>query len=361
LGAGIGLTNLTGGALKFRSHQKAPIRFDAFWNREDGPNAGRDLSDLRMEFMATIPQLTLKRQSTEYDVVQALCHQMEEQFAALLVEPAYRLIYGLMSARTLARAGALEEATQILKRTGTTIDHPEINYQFAHLEALAGHFEEAAETLTSLITDPPSDRHGTRSGFDGPHLAVRIGAEIRDPDLIEMAVARLSSRGRRTDLIRVAQALQARANLWWDDLQPEDLTVTSWGYAPAGEAIACLARWRQGKCAADEITAMEAFIDRNPDAATEGRLALAAALMGAGRPTEALDELNLLIERIRFEAGADFALHQLLDLARVMRIVALEADGQIDRARTECAELLDTLTPGLLPAILVEELLARAL
>jgi len=103
---------------------------------------------------------------------------------------------------------------------------------------------------------------------------------------------------------------------------------------------------------------MDTFIERNPDAASEGRLARAAALIAAGRTTEALDELDFLEQKLHFLAGADFSLQQLLDLAYALRIVALEVDGQTERAFVEGADLLRSLAPGLLPAILVEEVLS---
>ncbi len=158
----------------------------------------------------------------------------------------------------------------------------------------------------------------------------------------------------------MAETLRARTRLWWDELQPEDLEVTSWGYAPSGEAIACLARWRQAVNRPDDVAAMDMFTQRNPDAEFEGRLARSAALLSADQGAEALDDLSVLVQQLAFPSKDDFANHQLLDLARTLRVLALEADGQAARARTEATEFLPKLTPDLLPSILVGEVLARA-
>ncbi len=348
---------LPGGGLEFRSEEGDVLRFDSFWNREGSSNFGRDLSGLRQEFMNELPQLTPELQTSDSGSLRRIGVEMESHFEPLLIEPAYRLMFDLSFAGALARSGDLDEARVILSHTAAETNHPEAEYSLARLDALAGSFQDATSRLRRLINNPDPRRHGTRAAYDGPHLLLRIGIEIQDPEVTATAVNRLSARGKKTVLIRVAQTLEARSRLWWDDLQPEDLGVTSLGYAPAGDAIACLAHWRLGRSRLSDITMMEAFIERNPDGAAEGHIAHAAALIAADRSSEALDELNLLIERIRFEAGANFALHQLLDLARAMRIVSLEANGQVDRALSEGAELLPTLTPNLLPAILVDKVL----
>ena len=174
---------------------------------------------------------------------------------------------------------------------------------------------------------------------------------------VDETISWLSAMGKTTAKVRVAQALRARARLWWDRLEPEDLEVESWAYAPAGGAIACLARWRLGASRRDDPIAMEAFTERNPDAAFEGGLARAAALLGNGRSRAALDELDILISLLKFPAREDFGAHQFLDLARALRVAALADDGQDVRARTEGAVVLSDLTPGLLPANVIEEVL----
>ena len=57
-------------------------------------------------------------------------------------------------------------------------------------------------------------------------------------------------------------------------------------------------------------------------------------------------------------AGEDFGLKQVRDPCRAIWIVALAADGQVERARSEGSVLRRQLTPDLLPAILVDEVLA---
>ena len=170
---------------------------------------------------------------------------MLARFGSLLAAPPYRLILDLKSARAIARAGNLEGARNILNQTALQTQHLDAIYRLAHLEALSGDLRGATDRLTQMMTAPGRTEFGTRALFDGPHLALRIGIENHDSHTIEMAITWLSAQGRSTDQVRVGETLRAQVHLWWDELQPEHLEVKSWGYAPAGEAIACLARWRR--------------------------------------------------------------------------------------------------------------------
>lgn len=347
------------GGLELISPQGDVLTFDRYWNTESGPHAGMDLQDLRMTFMNEIYYFSPQLQMLVPYSINGRRSDMLARFEVLLTEPAYRLILDLKSARALARADRLEEARKILNQTVLHTRHIDAIYRLAHFEALSNDLAGATDRLTRMMTAPGKKEFGTRALFDGPHLALRIGIENHDPKTIDMAITWLSAQGRSADKVRLAEALRARTRLSWDELQPEDLSVTSWGYAPAGEAIACLARWRQNVNRPDDIAAMDAFITRNPDAAFEGRLARGAALLGTGLNAEALDQLSVLVQQLVFPSKDDFTNHQLLDLARALRVVALEADGQVDRARTEAGEVLPALTPDLLPAILLKEILEK--
>jgi len=350
------ISDLPDGGLELVASQGEILRYDRFWNPIPGPNAGQNLKNLRLAFMNEINNFSPDAQMVAPYSFNGRRSDMLVKFEPLLAEPAYRLILDLKSARAFARANRLEEARNILSQTILQTKHLDAIYRLAHFEALSGEIQSATDRLRRMITTPGQLEFGTRAHFDGPHLALRIGIEDHDPHAVDMAVTWLSAQGGSA---RVAETLRARANLWWDQPQPEDLKVTSWSYAPSGEAIACLARWRLGLNRPDDVGAMDAFIQRNPDAGFEGRLARGAALLGASRTAESLDDLNVLVQQLVFPSKDDFANHQLLDLAQALRIVALEADGQIDRAQAEAAELLPILTPDLLPSILVGEILER--
>ncbi|MEN8163022.1 MAG: protein kinase [Acidobacteriota bacterium] len=358
-----GLIDGPDGGIELTMKDGQVLRYDSMGNPLDSPNLGRDLSELRLDFMRSLAQWTANEQDSDPSVVRRMFGESRGRFEPILREPAYRLIFDLAGAAALARSGELEEAIRILISAAEETRSSDAQYRLAHLQALAGRFKEAEETLRRLIVDPEFRSQGTRSSFDGPHLLVRVGIEDRDAEVIEEVVGhRLGNTGRQNEVaVQSWRTLEARMHLWWDEVQPEDFNVGSFDLAPAGEAIACLARWRMGQSDAGDIAEMEAFIERNPDAAWEGRLALAASLVATGRSSEAIVQLDLMDKKNEFPAGADFSLHQVLDLARALRIIALEADGQVERARTEGAELLPELTPNLLPAILVTEVLRRSL
>lgn len=353
------IKDLAGGGLELTSGDGDVVTFDWFWNNTRSPNAGVDLRPQRWKFMADLMLFSPKLQMMAPRDVAARRDEMLAGFESVLDEPVYRLLLDLKSARAIARTGEVERARDILTTTVADTGEADAEYRLAHFEALAGDAEHATERLVRLITDPRESVFATRSMFDGPHLAIRTGIETFDQEAVETAIMQLSAKGMSEEKVRVAEALRARARLWWDQLQPEDLDVKSWSYAPAGDAVACLARWRKGVGKPEDADAMADFAQRYPDASVEGRLAGAAAAIGNGRSRQALDDLNLLTQQLSFPARDDFALRQLLDLAQALRIVALQADGQVGRAQVEAQNLRPSLTDALLPAILVDEIIAN--
>lgn len=351
------VSEMSNGRIRLESPTGKELVYDQFWNPTPGPNAGMNYRNLRHDFMQEIFFFSPGIQKLAAESIDARRSDMLVRYRPLLNEPSYRLILDLKSSRALARTDQLETAKEILRTTVLQTNHRDATYRLAHFEALAGDLSTASNRLAQMMKSGGIDEFGTRALFDGPHLALRIGTENHDQETVDLAISWLSSEGKTSDKVRVAEALRARTHLWWDTLQPEDLKVTSWAYAPSGEAIACLARWRMKLPTPNDVSAMDAFILRNPDAMYEGRLARCAALLSAGDAATALDEVGVLAQELAFPSKDDFAIHQILDLARALRVVALEADNQGARARKEAVVLLDTLPPDLLPAILVEEVL----
>jgi hypothetical protein len=145
-----------------------------------------------------------------------------------------------------------------------------------------------------------------------------------------------------------------------DRLGAPDTEVRSTLYAPDGDAIAVLARWRLGRTRPGDVRAMEGFVAGVTDAEVDGRLALAAAQLGTGRPSEAARACWELCRRLEPEARASFERRQQLQLARAFEAAALLAAGRGEEARARASSLLATTRPGLLPANLAREVLAAA-
>ena len=155
----------------------------------------------------------------------------------------------------------------------------------------------------------------------------------------------------------MTSALWTGTLLWWDELQESDAHAISYALVPEGAAQACLARWRLGTVVANDPEAMARGAQANPDAASEFALAEGAALLGLGRAQEAVARIGQLIARLEPLSRDDFAEHQVLDLAEAIHAKALLAAGERRLALAEARTLRPTLRPGLLPRILVDEVL----
>ncbi len=104
---------------------------------------------------------------------------------------------------------------------------------------------------------------------------------------------------------------------------------------------------------------MERSIELNPDSGGIGRVALAAAHLGGSASAAALAVLEDAIAALEPTAKYDFNDHQVLALARALRVVALENAGESDRAAAEARKLARTVRPDILPGILIREALDR--
>ncbi|MFN7986330.1 MAG: serine/threonine-protein kinase [Thermoanaerobaculia bacterium] len=334
------------------------LRFDARGDPADGPNAGQDLSALRLEF-ATAG--TLFNRPLPSDLGAAAATRTRERYAdrfrPLLREAHYRLAFDLQVARLLAAGGAPGEAADILRRTDRDFPGEEAAYQLAGFLALGGDLEEASRTLRRVIREGES----SRSSFDAPALLLRVAAETGSSKDVATAVEGLTVNGARLgEQPGLPAVLRARANVLMDRVTEADGEVRSWPLASDGDALAALARWRLGRSRADDVAAMTAFVESARDGEQEGRLALAAALLAAGRAREAASRCEALESGLLAESRGSFERLQQLRMARAIRAKALLAAGKATAASDVARDLLASSRPGLVWTNLAREVLAAA-
>jgi serine/threonine-protein kinase len=330
-------------------------RIDRFGNPVPGPNAGRDLAGLRGWFLAWLAPLITWDVALDAPTLEARVAEIRQTAAPLLAEPPYRAILGETEGRGLARLGRLDDAIRVLRRTFAEYPLEDARFRLVQLLALSGDLDGAIALGTEMVNRPVGDR-GT---YDGLHLLMRLAIERRDDGLFRQVAYRLDkaqvlSSG---DAAALAAATLARAHLWWDELGEADCTVRSWDYAPDGDALAGIARWRLGRTAPGDPEALRAATERNPDAAWEGQVALGGAQLGVGDVRGALATLERTIASLEPLSRDDFMNRQVLDLARAIHVKALEAAGDRTRALAEAKTVRPKLRDGLLPSKLVDEVL----
>ena len=329
---------------------------DRFGNPAPGPNAGKDLRAARTAFLEHLNLLTAAGQPVTPEGVLSLLDELRASSQALLAEPPYRTILNTLGARALARAGEIRGAIALLQAVRADGGAVEATYRLAHLEALVGNLE-TARRLTQDLLDSGS---GTRR-YDAANLMLRLGIESHDAEGCRKAVMPLANWSQDSYVAeRFVETSGVRARLWWDDLQDADTRVGSSAFVPEGEALACLARWRLGRTAPGDPDAMVEAERTNPDAALECRLAKGAAMLGLGHPRRAAAWLGQVVALLRPVSGDDFSNRQVLDLARAVEAKALLAAGDRTRALAEAESLRPQLRPGLLPRILIDEVLRAA-
>ncbi len=327
---------------------------DRWGNPTPGPNAGRDLRDARRRFLQQLSQLGwLDTPSwiTTPAGVRAAAGEIAASGGALLHERPYRAVLGLAVARALARAGDPADAIERLRAAVADAPWDDLIYRLANLEALSGRTAAAEARLEAAVAESRS----ARARFDMPVLLTRLAIKHHSPAKLQRWLSAIPVYTPRERREGVTSTVWARTHLWWDELAEPDTRMRSWAYAPAGEAIACLARWRLGRTAADDPERMRETIVRNPDARYEARIALGASLLALGRAGDALTVLQATANALEPLARDDFGFHQLHQLARSLELRALAASGQEKRAAAAAAALLPELTPGLLPANIAAE------
>ncbi|HYN42655.1 MAG TPA: serine/threonine-protein kinase [Thermoanaerobaculia bacterium] len=330
-------------------------RFDRFGNPVPGPSEGTDRSRERLSLLGALYQLGRSIGPRSTGAVTDLADEARARFATLFRERPYRIAFALVTSRALARSGDTRAGAALLRRAiddgDGTVD---VLWRLAHLEAVVGDLDAARRRIEPLVASGDSPR----AAYDGSLLLARLLVETKDKAGLRDFVPRIlpgSLVGAEHE--RLVRVVQIRVHLYWDEVGPEDLAAESSVYLPEGGALAVLARWRAGRTEAADPSAMERGARENPDVAAEFRLARAAALLGTGRNREALEAATGLVNVLQEPARIDFAQRQTLDLAEALRVKALAAAGDATRAREEATALAGRLRPGILPRILVEEVL----
>ncbi len=333
------------------------LTVDPLWNPVPGPNAGLDLRAQRRSFFFSLARLQPALLPSSVDDRRALIERLRADLARLLREPAYRVPFDLTAAHALAEAGNLAGAIAVLSDTNDATAVDIVTLRLAELEALAGRLDEAGRHLEHLTETSSS----AKAAFDGPQLWLRVAIDRHDPSELAAALGvfrrRFSAEPDRLSFLAAA-ALEAQARVWWDEPTDLDCEVQSWPYAPQGEAIACLARWRMGRTLPADVERMQASIADNPDAVWESRLALGAALLAEGRTAEAVGSLRSTTSTLEPFARTNFALKQVLVLAQAVLATAMAEDGDGEQAGVIAAGVLQHGEPRSLAAALSREVLA---
>ena len=325
------------------------VHLDGWGNPMPGPNAGRDLRDLRLAYLGT---LSLLDASLELPTAERLRRNPVRRRSPLRPAarggplPGHACGQGLARTRRRGRGSgrhrpaAHDPHLDALRRGQLPSRPPRGGCRRAdNCAGPAGSSDGPAGDAADLRrgTAPRRDRHHRRNEADLARWVNALSAGLEGGGW--------------------TSALLARADLWWDRPTDTDENVHAWIHAPDGDAVAVLCRWRHGKNRTEDPDAMHRGAKDNPDAEQEYRLAEAAALLGTGHATEAMAMLEDLRMTLDTPATYDFSDAQLLELTRGILAKALLAAGEGDRARAVARNLLATATPDLLPAILAREVL----
>ncbi|HVN75996.1 MAG TPA: serine/threonine-protein kinase [Thermoanaerobaculaceae bacterium] len=338
------------------SYPQGTRAVDRNGNPEDGPNAGRDLSAARRSFLTDLAGLGPSDQPVTAEGVKTLLAVLRENDAELLRERPYRTILETTGARALARAGGVPEAIAMLRRVREYSDAPEVTLRLAHLEGIAGNLAEAKRLAQEVLNGPNANRR-----YDAAQLLRHLSFETRDVDGVRAAATAIGYfEQANPEAVGVTASLWSGAHMWWDELTDTDTRGVSSAFVPAAEAVACVARWRLGRSLPGDPDAMKASQAANPDAAGPCRAARAAALIGLGRPREAASLLDELAAHMESTGIDDFDQQQGLGLARAIYVKALMAAGEREQAIRLARRWQAQLRPGLLPRILVDEVLHDA-
>lgn len=328
-------------------------RVDLLGNPIDGPNQGLDLGRQRVALLHDLTRLLPSTLPWKYDDLLNFAEHIRGSCAQVLAEPVHSALLDLSLGRALTSLGRGGESRKLLRERIQHVRFPELVLHLAHLEALAGNVDEANRLLELPV-------QGFGRWFNHSQLQIRLAIAARDEDRFALLTARIME-GFMVQGIGEHRAvgLRTRVNLWWDRISIADTLAVSTGFEPAGTALACLARWRLGVTSSEDPGAMVTEAALNPDARLEYQVARAAAFLGLGRNSEALASLTTSTASLEVQARHDFSAHQLLQLAHALLVRALLGSGQPRQARVEAERLRPAMMDGLLPALIVDEVLAE--
>ncbi len=329
---------------------------DRFGNPVPGPNQGRDLRAMRTGFLEQLYWFSAYNQPVTPAGVRAMLARLRDSTRALFAERPYRVVAATATARALARAGDPAGAMRLLEQARAGGSAADATYWLANLEAISGDVAGAQRLAQEVVDSGQWTRR-----YDAAQLLLRLGAEQHDETGYRKAIVALGLMAADREMAdRLAEDGGVRARLWWDELQGSDTRVGSSQFVPEGAALACLARWRLGRTAPGDPEAMVEAERINPDAALECRVARGAALLGLGRANDAAALLGQVVALLRPLAEGSFADRQTLELATALHVKAMLASGDRARALAEAQAVRPQLRPGLLPRILVDEVLRGA-
>ncbi len=350
----------TGGTLELATDGGAVVRYpsairavDSFGNPVPGPNAGVDLRAERGAFLSDLAALTPGNQPVTAPGVAILLESLRARHAALLRERPYRTILDTLGAAALARAGGLAQGIALLRRLHQVSDAPEVTLRLAHLEGIAGDLDEAKRLAREVLDGANGNRR-----YDAAQLLRHLSFETRDVAGVRAAATALGY-FEQVDAAAtgVTAALWAGAHMWWDEMTEVDTKGGGSSFTPAADAVSCVARWRLGRTAPDDLDRMKASEEAYPEARGPCRAARAAALIGLGRPREAAVLVEEIAAHMESTGVDDFDQFQGLGFARALYVKALLAAGDTGQARRIAQKLQPQLRPGLLPRILVDEVI----
>jgi hypothetical protein len=352
-GPGGALMVTDGGARQWQSEEA--WKLDRFGNPAGGPNEGLDLEKARVGFVTALAVLFGAERPRSPEEAASRLSGIAREAGPLLKERAYRGVFAVQAASALAQAGDVSAGLAALRAelVGDPID--EVLYRAANLELAAGRHLEGIALLDRLAIPP----RGNRDWSDGHLLRIRARIELGDREGFRRAVRDFVGPD-VTGSALWGDAHLARAHLWWDEVTEADGEARPLAIVPGTEAVASLARWRMGRTRPDDVEKLGTLARTHPEAREEALLAEAAALLSLDRPAEALVAIGRLIDRVERRAAEEFDARQTLDLARALRTKALLFSGDAASAREEAVRLRPALRPGLLPRILVDEVLAAA-
>ncbi len=330
-------------------------KLDRWGNPLDGSNAGRDLRAQRMAFLRGLRAFRSEDSAVSRRGLETLIVKFRSEAAPLLAEAPYRAALARFAAAALARVGDQNGAIELIADTYRVIPYEDLGYRLADQLAAAGRLAEATELLIRLV-----DNYVTSRRFDALQLLLRLAIERRDAELVSSVIAALSPNANQNTEVTPAlsAALRTRAALWWDLPGPHGGGSDAHPYEPAGPALVVIAQWRWGQLPKDAAARMSRLAAIPGEGQMETKIALAAALAGEKRFGEAIEVLGRVSAELEVESAGSFTAQQLLHLARAVSVSVQAAAGQKRSALEQARRLRPLLRKGLLPAILVDEVLA---